>query len=64
MVSDVLIDGTNQFRHAGEDPTAQALGGDVAEELLDRVESRCPRSAMSTRMGEIERVVRQSKLSS
>jgi hypothetical protein len=38
VMSDVLIDGANQFWHAGEYATPQALGVDVAEESLDHVE--------------------------
>ena len=37
-MSDIFIDGANQFWHAGEYATPQALGGDVAEESLDHVE--------------------------
>jgi hypothetical protein len=32
VLGDVLVDGGNQLRHADEDPTAQSLCGDVAEE--------------------------------
>ena len=38
VMSDVFIDDANQFRHAGEHPTTQALGGDIAEESLDHVQ--------------------------
>ena len=39
-MSDVLIDGSDQFRHAGEDTATQPLSGDIAEELLDHVQPR------------------------
>ena len=38
VVSNVFVDGLDQFRHAGEDAVAQALGRDVAEEPLDPVQ--------------------------
>ena len=40
VMRDVLMDGGDQFGHAGEHAAAQALGGDVAEEALDHVQPR------------------------
>jgi len=38
VVGDVGVDGSDQFRHAGEHPAAQAVLGEVAEESLDHVQ--------------------------
>jgi len=40
VVSNVFVDGSDQFRHAGDHAAAQALIGDVAEEALDHVQPR------------------------
>ncbi|MGB0129493.1 MAG: hypothetical protein WBP72_17770 [Rhodocyclaceae bacterium] len=34
-MSDVFVDGGNEFAYAGEDPAADSPGGDVAEEAFD-----------------------------
>lgn len=40
VMSDVFVDGSHEFWHAGEHATAQAVLGDVSEEPFDHIEPR------------------------